>query len=51
MILYYNEDEAVLDDVENQTTSCGYGLKEYLAEEAAYTKFITELIKQYDNGK
>ena len=36
------------DDVEDGTTSSNYGIKEYLAEEEAYTKFILNLLKQHD---
>lgn len=36
------------DDVENGTMSSNYGIKEYLAEEEAYTKFILNLLKQQD---
>lgn len=32
--------------IEDETTSSAYGLKEYLAKEEAYTKFITELTKE-----
>lgn len=32
--------------IEDETISSGYGLKEYLAEEEAYTKFIEELTKE-----
>ena len=39
------------EEIEDETTLSGYGLKEYLAEEEAYTKFITELTKEQDNGK
>lgn len=32
--------------IEDETISTDYGLKEYLAEEQAYTKFIEELTKE-----
>ena len=50
-MILYTEDEEQLDDIEDETISTNYGIKEYLAEEEAYTKFITELVKQHDNGK
>jgi hypothetical protein len=50
-MILYTEDEEQLDDIEDEAISTGYALKEYLAEEEAYTKFITELVKQHDNGK
>ena len=50
-MILYTEDEEQLDDIEDDAIESGYGLKEYLAEEEAYTKFIKELIKQHDNGK
>ena len=50
-MILYTEDEEQLDDTEDETISTGYGLKEYLAEEEAYTKFIEEIVKQHDNGK
>lgn len=39
------------EKIDDETTSSGYGLKEYLAEEEAYTKFIEKLIKKPNNGK
>jgi hypothetical protein len=38
------------DDIENGTMPSNYGIKEYLAEEEAYTKFILNLLKQQGNG-
>ena len=45
MILYTD------DEMEDETISNDYGLKEYLAEEEAYTKFILNILKQQEDGK